>query len=121
VDFVESETGSCSETCVMFEEVSIKVEEATDLKDDIPEPTEFIPIKTEYEVRLCGVCEVVAADAFRPFIASTRKLCNDICYIVLYYGCHMPFELWIAIMKRRDSLEVTAIYGRIILKCILKK
>jgi hypothetical protein len=33
----------------------------------------------------------------------------------------MPFELWIAIVKRRDLLEVLAINGRIILKCILKK
>jgi len=33
----------------------------------------------------------------------------------------MPFELGIAILKRRDSSEVMAINGRIILKCILKK
>jgi hypothetical protein len=58
----------------MFEEVSIKVEEAIDLKDEIPEPTLFIPIKTEHEVRFCGVCEAVAAHAFRPFIAPRRKL-----------------------------------------------
>jgi hypothetical protein len=74
MDFVEGETGSCSETCVMFEEVSIKVEEAIDVKDEIPEPTLFIPINTEHEVRLYGVCEAVAAHAFRPFIAPTRKI-----------------------------------------------
>jgi hypothetical protein len=51
MDFVEDETGSCSETCVMFEEVSIKVEEAEGIKDEIPEPTSCIPIKTEHEVR----------------------------------------------------------------------
>jgi hypothetical protein len=68
------ETGSCSETCVMFEEVSIKVEETVGIKDEIQEPTLFIPIKTKHEVRLCGVCEVVAAYAFRQFIATTKKL-----------------------------------------------
>ena len=79
VDIVEDGTGSDSETFVAFdgdgtEEVSIKIEEAIDIKDEIPEPISFPPIKTEYEVRLCGVCEVVAAHVFRPFIATTRKL-----------------------------------------------
>jgi len=74
MDFVEGETGSCSETCVMFEEVSIKVEEAIDIKTEIPEAESFPPINTEHEVRLQGVCEAVAAHAFRPFIAQTRKL-----------------------------------------------
>jgi hypothetical protein len=59
--FVEGETGSCNETYVTFdvdgtEEVSIKVEEAIDIKDEIPEATSFPPIKTEHEVRLHGVC-----------------------------------------------------------------
>jgi len=77
--FLEGETGSCNETCVMFDadgtgEVSIKVEEAIDIKDEIPEATSFPPIKTEHEVRLCAVCEVVAAHAFRSYIAATRKL-----------------------------------------------
>jgi hypothetical protein len=40
---------------------------------------------------------------------------------VLYYGCHIPFELWNANLKRRDFLEVIAINGRLILKCILRK
>jgi hypothetical protein len=76
---VEGETGSDSETCVPFdvdgfEEVSIKVEEAIDIKDEIPEATSFPPVNTEHEVRLWAVCEVVAAHYFRPFIASTRKL-----------------------------------------------
>ena len=77
--FVEGETGSCNETRVKCdvdgtEEVSIKVEEAIDIKDEIPEATSFPPINTEHEVRLWGVCEVVAAHAFRPFIAPKRKL-----------------------------------------------
>jgi hypothetical protein len=85
--FVERETRSCNEACVKHdvdgteeviikvedavdikEEVSIKVEEAIDIKDEIPEAITFPPIKTEHEVRLCSVCEVVAAHAFRPFI-----------------------------------------------------
>jgi hypothetical protein len=56
VGFVEGETGCCSETCVKCdvggcEEVSIKVEEAIDIKDEIPEAITFRSIKTEHEVR----------------------------------------------------------------------
>ena len=63
--FVDGETGSCSETCVMCdvdgtEEVSIKVEDAIDIKNEIPEAIKSPPIKTENEVRLWGVCEVIA-------------------------------------------------------------
>jgi hypothetical protein len=35
-------------------EVSIKVEEAIDIKDEIPEAISFPPIKTEHEVMLLG-------------------------------------------------------------------
>jgi len=75
VDLVERETGSCGETCDVdgTEEVGIKFEDAIDIKDDIPEAITFPPMKTEQEVRLWGVCEVVAACAFRPFIAPKRK------------------------------------------------
>jgi hypothetical protein len=38
----------------------IKIEEAIETKDEIPEDINFPPIKTEDEVRLWGVCEVVA-------------------------------------------------------------
>jgi hypothetical protein len=60
---VEGTAGSCSETCVTCdvdgtEEVSINVEEAIDIKDEIPEAISFPPIKTENEVRLC-VCVCV--------------------------------------------------------------
>ena len=76
---VEGEAGSCSETCVMCDvdgvgEVCIKVEEANDIKDETPEAITFPSIKSELEVRLWGVCEVVAAHAVRPFIASNRKV-----------------------------------------------
>jgi len=71
---VEGETGSCIETCVTSdvdgtEEVSIRVEEAIDIKVEIPEAIIFPSIKTEHEVRFRGMCEVVAAHDFRPFIA----------------------------------------------------
>jgi hypothetical protein len=91
--YADDETGYYSETCVKFdddrtegvsikgeeaidtkEEISIKVEEATDMMYEIPEFVSVPSIKTEYEVRLWGVCEVVAANAFRPFIAPNRKL-----------------------------------------------
>jgi hypothetical protein len=34
---------------------------------------------------------------------------------------HIPLEIWIAILKGRDFLEIIAISGKIILKYILKK
>jgi hypothetical protein len=72
--YADDETGSYSETCVtcdvvvtegvsikveeavdIKEEVSVKVEEAIYIKDEIPEAISFPPIKTEHEVRLWGV------------------------------------------------------------------
>ena len=89
--YADGETGSYSETCVTFdvdgtEENSIKVEEAIDIKeeisieeaidikDEIPVAITVPSMKSEHEVRLWGVCEVVAANAFRPFVAPNRKL-----------------------------------------------
>ena len=91
--FVERETGCNSEACVtcdvdgteevsinfedaidIKEEVSFKFEEVIDIKDGIPEAISFPSIKTEHEVRLWGVCEVVAAHAFRAFIDAIRRL-----------------------------------------------
>ena len=77
--FVEGGTGSCSETCVTCdvngtEEVSITVEEAIDIKNEIPEATEFSSIQTEHEVWFQGVCEVVAAHIFRLFIVSEANV-----------------------------------------------
>ena len=126
--FVECGTGSYSETCVTCdvdgtEEVSIKVEEDIEIKDEMAEAETFPPIKTENEVSLCGVCEVVAAHAFRPFIAAEEivKLHLTVSCFMLYCGCHIPFEIWIAVLKRRDILEVVSINGMIILKHVLKK
>jgi len=58
------------------EEASIQIEEAIDIKVEIPEAIIFPSIKTEHEVRCCGVCELVAAYDFQLFIASKRKLRN---------------------------------------------
>ena len=108
--FVDGETGSCSETCVTCdvdgtEEVSIQVEGVIDIKDEIPEAISFPPIKTENEVRLWGICEVVAAHDIRPFIAPLKK---GICEITFIYSLffvilwvHLPFEIWISTLKRR--------------------
>jgi hypothetical protein len=61
---VEGGTCSCSVTCAVdgIEEVSIKAEKAIDIKDEIPEAISSSS-KTEREVRLCGLCELVAAHA----------------------------------------------------------
>jgi hypothetical protein len=65
---VEGDTGSCSEKCVSCavdgtEVVSTKVEEELDIKGEIPEAIISPSIKTEHEVRLQGLWEVVAAHA----------------------------------------------------------
>jgi len=79
IGFVEGETGTCNEASVEYdvdgtEEFSTEVEDAIDIKDEIPGAIPFPTIKTEREVRLWGVCELVTADAFRPFIAPKSKL-----------------------------------------------
>ena len=138
---VEGDTCSCSETGVKYdvdgteevstkveealdikEEVSIKVEEVLDIKDEIPEAM-FPPIKTEQEVRLWGVCEVVAVHDFRPFITQKRNCEITLNYFLLCVMFWVPysFKIWIAILKGRDFLEIIAINGKVILKYILEK
>ena len=97
--FVEGETGSCSDVCVrcdfdgaeevsskvedaidIKEEISFKVEEAIDVKDEFPEAVTFPSIKTELEVRLWGVCEMVAGHSFGLFLAQ-----QGMCEITLNY------------------------------------
>jgi hypothetical protein len=106
---VEGESGSCSETCVKYdvdgtEKASVKVEEAVDIKDEIPDAITFSSIKTENEVRLQGVCEVVAIHAFRQFITLKKilELHLTVSCFVLYCGFHIPVEIQNAILKRRD-------------------
>jgi len=60
---------------------------------------------------------------FRSFIAPPKKTKFHfiVSCFVLYCWCHVPFEIWNEILKGKGILEVIAINGRIILKCILKK
>jgi hypothetical protein len=140
--YVEGETGCYNETCVtcdvdsteegcikveepidVKEEVSIKVEEAVDIKDEIPEAVTFPSIKTEHEVRLWGVCEVVAAHALGHSLPQ-RENCKfhlTISCFVLHFLCHIPFEIWLPNLKRRVCLKIVAVNGRTLLKCILTK
>ena len=78
MDSLQGENPSCSATCVMCvdgtEEVSIKVEKTIEVKKEFPEAITFPPIKTEQLVRLCGVCEVLQANASMPFMAPRKKL-----------------------------------------------
>jgi len=86
--FVEGETGVKYDVDGS-EEVGFKVEEAIDIKDEIPEAISFPSIKTEHEVRLWVFCEVVAAHAFRPFIDMIRKLRNytQLLCVILWMPC----------------------------------
>ena len=65
VDGTEEVSTNVEEALDIKEEVIIKFEDAIDIKDKIPEAISYPPIKTEQKVRLWGVCEVVAAHAFR--------------------------------------------------------
>ena len=94
--FVEGETGSCVETCVECdvdgtEELSIKVEEAINIKNEIPEAIIFPPMKTEQEVRLWAVCEVLGAHAFRPFIAPKGNCEITLIYFLLCVILCVPY------------------------------
>jgi len=103
MDVVLGPTASYSATCLTCdddddgkEEVSMKVEDAIDIKGEIPEAISLSPIKTEQEVWLWGVCEVVAAYASMPFVVTkrrTEKLHLTICCFVLYYLCRILFEI----------------------------
>ena len=73
LDIEEEVSVNVEDAIDIKEEVSINVEDAIDIKDEIPEAI-FPPMETEQEVRLWGVCELVAAHCFRPFIAPRRKL-----------------------------------------------
>jgi hypothetical protein len=56
------------------EGVGIKVEEALDIKDEIPETISFSEIKTEHEVRLGVVCaKQWQLMVRRTFIARKEK------------------------------------------------
>ena len=81
---VEGETGPCSMTRVTSdvdgsESVSIQDEEVVNINES-REAITFPSIKTELEVRLWGVCEMVAGHSFGLFLAQ-----QGMCEITLNY------------------------------------
>jgi hypothetical protein len=139
VGFVGGETGYCSETCVtggvggtgegsvmaedaveIKEEVSVKFE-AIYIKDEIAETATCPPVKTDHEVRLGGVAG--GSSYFEAIYCPKKEIVNlhlTVSCFVLYCICRVPFDIWMAILKRGDVLEVITINGSIIFKCILK-
>ena len=98
MDDVEGPTGSYSGTCVTCddddgtEEVSMKGEDAIDIKGEFPESISIPPIKTEEEVRLWGVCEVVAAHASMSFLApKKRNFETTLNYLLLCIVLFVPY------------------------------
>jgi len=73
IDVMEEVNIKVEEAIDIMEEVNIKVEDPLDIEDETREAMAFSSFKTDHEVRLWGVCEVVAAHAFRPFIAQKKK------------------------------------------------
>ena len=96
LDVVESPTGSYIGTCVTCddddgtEEVCMKVEQAIDIMDEIPEAITFPLIKTEQEVRLWGVCDV-SANASMSFVAPKRNCKIVLNYLLLCVLLSVPF------------------------------
>jgi len=92
------------------EEVSINVEEATGVKDEIPEPLIFPPIKTEQEVSLWVLCvrwwQLMLLGHLLPQKGNCKVSFNNFLFL-FYCGCHIHFEIWIAVLKRREFLEVS--------------
>jgi hypothetical protein len=131
MDFVDGESASCSYTCVASsvdgtEEVSIKVEEDMEIKDEFPEAISFPPINTENVVRL-KVCVCVCLKLWHRMLLGhlfPLEIVNLHLFVpcfLLYFECHMAVESCISFLKSKKLLNVMAINERIILKCILKK
>jgi hypothetical protein len=92
VDGTEEVSIEMEDTIDIKEEVSIKVEGAINIKDEIPEAISFPPIKSEHEVRLLGVCEVVAAHALRLCIATQKGKCEiTLEYFLLHVILWVPY------------------------------
>ena len=98
MDGVEGATGFSSGTCekldfdIDYEEVSMKVEDAIDIKDEISEAISFAPIKTEQEVRFWAVCDVVHAHVSMPFVAPKKKNSEiKLNYLLLCVPLSVPY------------------------------
>jgi len=94
MDCVEGETGSCSATCVQCaadgtEGVSIKIEEAIDIEDEIPEAISFPEIKTEPEVKLWCCLWGGGSSCFLGYLLPQKRnsqiTLNDILLFVIYF------------------------------------
>ena len=113
MDVVEGETRSNSETDSVTcdvegtVEVCIKVEEAIDISDEIPEAVTSPAIKTEQEVRLWGVCGV-AAHAFREFMPPPKGNCKIT--FKLFLLC-VVFWLPYSFLKFGLQFEEKRLYG----------
>jgi hypothetical protein len=141
--FVEGETGSSNETDVecdvdgteecsieaedaldIKEEVSIEVEDAIDIKDETPEAIIFQTIKTEQEVMLCGVCVCVSWWQLQLLAhllpqKENFEITPNWFLLCVMFCVPYSFKIWVAMLKGKDLLQLVAINGRIILKCIL--
>jgi hypothetical protein len=80
-----------NDTDVVEGETGIMVGEAINIKDEFPEAITFPQIKTEQEVRLWGLCEVVAAQAFRSFMAPRRNCKITLNYFLLCVVLWVPY------------------------------
>jgi hypothetical protein len=77
------------------EEVSIKFETVS-IKDEVQECLSVPPIKTEQEVRGVGVCKVMAAHGFRPFVWPK----NEIVILNLTIACVVLYRVfWLEVYK----------------------
>jgi hypothetical protein len=110
LDTMEEVGIKVEESLDIMEEISIKGEEAIDINDENPQAVMFPPTVTEEEVRLWGMCEVVAAYACGSFTAPKRKLWN---YTLIMSCCVLCFGFHIVLKFRLQSFsEVIAFNGR---------
>jgi hypothetical protein len=107
---VEGETGSCSQTVVKChvggnEEVSIKVEESIDIKDETPEAVLVQFVKTEHEVRLWGVCVWDGDKSCFQTIYCPRKETTNLHFIV-FCLCYIVGVVYLLkfVMKSRKKM-----------------
>jgi hypothetical protein len=116
VGFVGGETGYCSETCVTggvggTGEGCVKVEVEMDIKEEMQQAVSVPSVKSEYEVRLEGVFEVVTVMLLGHLLPDKGNCDITLNYFLIasYCGCHIGFEVWIAILSGGDFFGVISI------------